>query len=190
MIEIDNKIVGLDVFEKAFVCDLNACKGACCVAGDSGAPLTHEELEILDTEIDAIKPFLRDEGLREIEKHGVGVIDNDGDLVTPLVNNQECAFVFFANDGKALCGIEAAWKAGATTFRKPVSCHLYPIRITSYPSFDAVNYDKWEICDPACQLGESLKVPVFRFAKDALIRKYDDAFYQKLEAAAALLERP
>lgn len=189
MIEIEGKIVSRDVFEKQFVCDLKKCKGACCVAGDSGAPLTREELEILDAEFESIRPFLRPEGTAAIEKHGVAVVDAEGDLTTTLVNGNECAFVVFDGNGTALCGIEQAHAAGATSFLKPVSCHLYPIRIKQYPDFDAVNYDKWEICNPACQLGDALKVPVYKFLKTSLIRKYGADWYAQLLAAAALLQK-
>lgn len=188
MIDIEGKIVGRDIFEKQFVCDLTKCKGACCVAGDSGAPLTLAEMEVLDTDFESIRPFLRPEGIAAIEKNGVAVIDQEGDLTTTLVNGNECAFVVFDEKGTALCGIENAHNAGATEFLKPISCHLYPIRITSYPDFDAVNYDKWEICDPACQLGTALQVPVYKFLKNSLIRKYGADWFAQLEAAAILLQ--
>lgn len=188
MIEIEGKIVSRDVFEKQFVCDLKKCKGACCVAGDSGAPLLREEMEILDADYDRIQPFLRPEGIAAIEKSGVAIIDKEGDLTTTLVNGNECAFVVFDDLGTALCGIEQAHAAGATTFLKPISCHLYPIRIKKYTDFEAVNYDKWEVCNPACHLGEALQVPVYKFLKNSLIRNYGADWYQQLEAAAALLE--
>jgi hypothetical protein len=187
MIDIEGKIVSREVFSRQFVCDLQKCKGACCVAGDSGAPLTREELEILDQDLEAIKPFLRPEGIAVLDREGVGVIDQEGDLTTPLVNRQECAFTVFTADGTARCGIEDAWRAGATGLQKPVSCHLYPIRITAYDDFDAVNYNEWNICDPACQLGSALQVPVYRFLKDSLIRKYGSDWYGQLEIAAEML---
>jgi hypothetical protein len=188
MIDIEGKIVSSEVFSRQFVCDLNACKGACCVAGDSGAPLRREELEQLDMDLDAIKPFLNQNGIAAIEKQGVGVIDQEGELTTPLVESQACAYAVFTSDGTARCGIEDAWKAGATPLQKPVSCHLYPIRITEYKSFDAVNYNEWKICDPACSLGDALKVPVYKFLKEALIRKYGFEWFAQLEIAASYLE--
>lgn len=187
MIEIEGKIVSRDVFDKQFVCDLNACKGACCVLGDSGAPLEEEEAGILEDIFDDIKPFLREEGIRAIEEQGKWEIDDDGDLVTPLVDGKECVYTIFEN-GIAGCGIEKAFRAGKTDFRKPVSCHLYPVRIRKYRDFEAVNYDRWDICQPACTCGEKLQVPVFRFLKDALTRKYGEEWYAMLDEAGRMLE--
>lgn len=185
MIAHGKTVISQDIFEAHFVCDLTKCKGACCVEGDSGAPLDKEEVLILEKEYEKIKPFLRAEGIKAIAEQGTSTIDeHDGELVTPLVNDKECAYVVFDNKGTTLCGIELAWKQGETSFRKPVSCHLYPIRIQSYSSFDAVNYDKWEICSPACTLGKELKVPVYKFAKDSLIRKYGEPWYNELEIIA------
>ena len=186
MIEIGDTIVSRDLLNKAFVCDLEACKGACCVQGDSGAPLEEDERAVLDKEYDAIKPYLLDEGRKAIDRQGSSVIDSDGDLGTPLVEEGACAYAIFEN-GKALCGIEKAWKAGSTAFRKPVSCHLYPVRVSSYSSFKAVNYHRWKICDPACQLGAQLEVPVYVFLKDALIRRFGLEWYHELEQVHAHL---
>ncbi|MFN3951988.1 MAG: DUF3109 family protein [Thermaurantimonas sp.] len=188
-VEIDRAIVAEDVMTRDFVCNLSRCKGACCVKGDAGAPLDPEETHILETQYRKIKPYLRKEGIEAIEAQGTWVKDpRDGEAVTPLVNNKECAYVVFEADGTAKCGIERAWSAGATSFQKPISCHLYPIRITTYKNFDAVNYHRWEICDPACELGTQLKVPVYSFLKNALIRKYGSEWYEKLVEAAKQLE--
>jgi hypothetical protein len=185
MIAHGKTVISQDLFEEQFVCDLKKCKGACCVEGDAGAPLDLQEVKILKEEYNHIKPFLRKEGIEAIEKQGTAIIDDyDGEFVTPLVNEKECAYVVFDDKGTTLCGIEIAWKEGKTSFRKPVSCHLYPIRIQSYPSFDAINYHKWEICSPACSLGKELKVPVYKFAKDSLIRKYGEDWYSELELIA------
>ena len=152
MIAIDNTLISEDLLEKHFVCDLSKCKGECCVEGDAGAPLESHEVEKLEEIFEDIKPFLRKEGIESIAGQGTSVQDpSDGEWVTPLVANKECAYVVFEN-GITKCGIEMAWKDGKTDFRKPVSCHLYPIRIDSYKSYDAVNYHKWEICSPACDL--------------------------------------
>lgn len=180
MIQHGKTLIGEEVLEKSFVCDLNACQGACCVEGDAGAPLLNEELNELDEAWKVVKPYLSEEGVRAIEEQGKYIEDWDGEYVTPLIKGKECAYTVFEN-GMALCGIEKAFNDGKTNFRKPISCHLYPIRIKSYESFDAVNYDKWSICSAACVLGEQLKVPVFRFAKDALIRKYGQTWYDELE---------
>ncbi len=185
MISIGDTLISEDILEKQFVCDLSACKGACCVEGDAGAPLEAEEVKILADEYEKVKSFLRPEGIKAIEEQGTHVIDElDGEPVTPLVNDAECAYVVFDENGTTLCGIEKAWKEGKTHFRKPVSCHLYPIRVQKYSSFEAVNYHKWKICAAACTLGESLKVPVYKFTKDALIRKYGSEWYSDLEKAA------
>lgn len=187
MIEIDNKILSKDIFDKKFVCDLNACKGACCVEGDSGAPLEEEEIHILEDIYDAVKPYLRKEGIKAIKEQGNWIIDNDGDYVTPLRDGKECAYTIFEN-GMAQCGIEKAWKEGKINYRKPISCHLYPIRIKKYKKFEAVNYDVWDLCKPACACGEALQVPVYKFLKEALIRKYGGEFYAEVEEAAKLME--
>ncbi len=185
MIAIGDALISEDILEKAFVCDLTKCKGACCVEGDAGAPLEEQEVEILKDIYADVKPFLRPEGVQAIEQLGTAVRDpEDGEWVTPLVNNAECAYVIFDDKGVTKCGIEKAWEQGAVAWRKPVSCHLYPIRIDTYPSYDAVNYHKWEICSPACTLGAELKVPVYKFTKDALIRKYGPVWYNELEDVA------
>jgi hypothetical protein len=190
MIEIGRTLISDDVVEKKFVCDLNACKGACCVHGDSGAPLEDEETAMLEEVFEQVKPYLPAKGVKAIEKQGFWVIDSDGDKVTPLVSEgAECAYTVFEN-GFALCGIEKAWKDGKVAFRKPISCHLYPVRITKYKKFDAVNYEVWDICKPACACGEKLQVPVYRFLKDALTRKYGSDWYSQLEKAAEFLETP
>lgn len=184
VIEIEDKVLSRDIFEKKFVCDLAACKGACCVEGSSGAPLDEEEVHILEKIYDDVKPFLTAKGIKAIEKQGQWVIDADGDHVTPLVSKEkECAYTIFEN-GMALCGIEKAFKAGATDFRKPISCHLYPIRTRKYAKFEALNYDVWHLCEPACACGEKLQVPVYKFLKEALVRKYGEEFYKMVEAAA------
>ena len=188
MIQVEDKIISLDVFEKHFVCDLNACKGACCVEGDSGAPLLKEEEKILDEIYEKVKPYMRKDGITEIEKQGVAVYDEDGDLTTPLVNNHECAFVTFEN-GITKCSIEKAYLDGKTDFKKPISCHLFPIRIKEYRDFDAVNYEEIKICKPACECGSKLEVPVYAFLKEPLIRKYGGAWYKELLEAARILKR-
>ncbi len=180
MIVIDNTIVSDDIKEACFVCDLSKCKGACCVEGDAGAPLDEEEISLLEDSIDYIYPFMRPDCVREIERNGVFDYDEYGHYVTPLVNDKECAFVVFNEDGIALCAIENAWKEGKTTFRKPISCHLYPIRLSKYKDFEAVNYHQWHICTPAVEYGKKLKLPVYEFLKEALIRKYGERYYEQL----------
>ena len=179
MIQVDDKIISLDVFEKHFVCDLNACKGACCVEGDSGAPLLKGEEKILDDIYEKVKPYMRAEGITEIENQGVAVYDTDGDLTTPLVNNRECVFVI-DEKGISKCSIEKAYYAGEVDFKKPISCHLFPIRIKEYRDFDALNYEEIKICEPACKCGSELEVPAYAFLKEPLIRKYGEDWYKEL----------
>lgn len=181
LVEIDNKIVSTQIFDRKFVCDLNACKGACCVEGDAGAPLTFEEVSILEDELDVIKPYMRAEGIQAVDKGGVFYMDQDNEPVTTLVNGKECAFVYFDEQGITKCAIEKANKEGKLDFKKPISCHLYPIRTKKFKEFEALNYDQWAICSPACACGEKLDVPVFRFLKEPLIRKYGEAFFTELE---------
>lgn len=187
MIQIDDKIVSFDVFEKQFVCDLSACKGACCVEGDAGAPLNDKELSILPHIYNEVKPYMRQEGIDEIEKQGFYVVDGEGDNTTPLVENKECAFVVFDEKNTAKCSIEQAYHAGKVDFKKPISCHLFPIRIQHYRDFDAINYEAIKICAPACDCGKQLQVPVFKFLREPLIRLYGENWYEQLCQAANLL---
>lgn len=188
MIQIEDKIISQEIFDQQFVCDLNACKGACCVEGDSGAPLLKNEAKELEKSYSIIRKYLSADGKEAIKKQGFSVIDSDNDLTTPLVNNRECAYVF--NDsGVTKCAIEKAYLEDEISFKKPISCHLYPIRITEYKEFDAVNYESNKICSPACKLGELLKVSVFRFLKEPLIRKYGKSFYKELEVVETSLQK-
>lgn len=188
MIIVENTIISDDVVEQKFVCNLRACKGACCVSGDSGAPLDYEETKILEEIFEKVKPYLTEKGLQAIEQFGKYMIDSEGEFVTPLVEgNKECAYTIFEN-GIALCGIEKAYRDGIIDFYKPISCHLYPIRIKKYKDYDAVNYDQWDICAPACSNGKKSDIRVFEFVKDALIRKYGKAWYQQLEGAVRFKE--
>ena len=187
MIQVDNKIISLDVFEKHFICDLNACKGACCVDGDAGAPLLEKEVTILEDIYEQVKPFMVQKGIDAVDKVGVAVLDDEGEVTTPLVNNRECAFVTFEN-GINLCSIEKAYLDGKTDFKKPISCHLFPIRIKEYRDFDAVNYEEIKICEPACECGSKLEMPVYAFLKEPLIRKYRADWYNELLEAAKLLK--
>jgi hypothetical protein len=183
MLQIENTILSLDILEKKFLCDLDKCKGACCVLGDSGAPLKDDEAQLLQVIFPSLKPYLRNEGIEAIEKQGAYVIDSDGDMVTPLVNNKECAYAIFEK-GIAKCGIEKAFLDSRIDFQKPVSCHLYPIRVTKYSSFEALNYHQWEICQPARKLGVKKELPVYVFLKQPLVREYGEDWYKQLELAA------
>jgi hypothetical protein len=180
LLEIKDKVVSTQIFEHKFICDLQACKGACCIAGDSGAPLTLDEISILENDIEAIKPYMRQEGIDVIKSNGVFYVDQENDTVTSLVNEKECAFVYFDDQGITKCSIERAHKEGKTTFKKPISCHLYPIRVKQFENFTALNYSSWDICAPACACGEQLNVPVFRFLKEPLIRAFGPLFFDEL----------
>lgn len=186
MIHIDDKVVSSEIIEKKFCCDVVRCKGLCCVHGSSGAPLSVGEVEVLKEIFPVVKPYLSLSGLKAIERQGTSVTDGDGDLVTPLVNGKECAYVAFGN-GIATCAIEKAWLNKKVDFQKPASCHLYPIRVKVYKTFTALNYDVWDVCAPARQLGESKSMPVYRFLKDAIVRIYGESFYEQLEEAEILL---
>ncbi len=186
MILIDDILISDEVITKQFVCDLQACKGACCVEGDGGAPVEPDEVEQMERALEAVWPYMTEEGRRAVKKMGVAVPEEDEytGLVTPLINGGACAFVAYKEDGTATCSFELAYHDGKTDFRKPVSCHLYPVRVKNYNTITAVNYDEWDICKAACVLGESLKVPLYIFVKDALIRKFGEEFYEVLTLAA------
>jgi hypothetical protein len=184
MFQLGKTIVSEDIIEKDFVCNLNACKGACCIEGEAGAPITEEEVKILKDIYPKVKPFLRPEGIVAIEKQGTHIKTELDELETPLVEGKECAYVTFTDKGIASCGIEDAFNAGAIDFRKPISCHLYPVRVQEYSEFAAVNYHRWPICDDACTLGKELQVPVYKFVKTALIRKFGENWYAELEKVA------
>ncbi len=185
MIQIDDKLISEEIFSEEFVCNLSKCKGACCVEGDVGAPLEPAEKQILEDIFDRVKPYLRPEGVKAIEEQGTWVTDpNDGDPVTPMVDGRECAYVIFDEKGITKCGIEKAYEDGAVDWQKPISCHLYPIRVDEYRTFSALNYHRWEICSDACTLGRELQVPIYKFVKTPLIRKYGEAFYETLCDAA------
>jgi hypothetical protein len=187
MLEIDDKLISLDILEKTFTCDLSACKGNCCVHGDSGAPLEKEEIEAIKDNYDIIKTYMTNKGIDEINKQGFSVVDNDGDTVTPLINNLACAYIYYDGD-LALCAIEKAFLDKKIKFHKPISCHLYPIRLTKYKNFTAVNYDKWDICKPAIKKGKSNKTPLYKFLEGPLKRKFGEDFYEQLAYAAENLD--
>lgn len=180
MILIGNTAISDDIADKYFVCNLNACKGACCVEGDAGAPLLQEELPILDEIYEAVKPYLSMESIQTIEEKGLYEVDEDGEFCTTTVGVKECVFAIYNEQNILKCGIEKAYKDGKITFQKPISCHLYPIRITKTEQYELLNYSRWDICNPACKLGNELKVPIYRFLKEPLIRKYGEDWYEKL----------
>lgn len=191
MVIIQDKLVSDDVFEKQFICNLKACKGACCWQGDSGAPLEEEELAILDKIYEQVKPFLTKPAQKVIEEKGKYVYYNDAEEYgTTLLESGACVFMTFEK-GSAKCGLEAAYNAGVTDFKKPISCHLYPIRVNKNPhmDFEALNYSEWDICSAACELGKKEQMPVYKFLKEPLIRKYGADFYEEMESAGEYLAK-
>ena len=188
MIEIGRTIISRDVFEEHFVCDLLKCKGACCVEGDSGAPLTSDEAASIERDYGHFKDNLPLIHQKEIGRQGFSIIDSDGDIVTPLIDNRQCAYSFTDEKGILKCSIEKAFLEGKTTFRKPLSCHLFPIRIKEYKHIDAVNYQELKICKPGKACGVANKTPLYKFLKEPLIRKYGENWYKEVEVAARYLK--
>jgi Protein of unknown function (DUF3109). len=187
MIQIDDKIIGTAIFEELFICDLHHCLGACCVQGISGAPLELDEALVLEDDLEKILPFLKPEGIKTIREQGVAVNDFEGELTTPLIEGKECAFCI-EEKGISQCGIERAFDQGKTLLRKPVSCHLYPIRVKTIGEYTALNYDHWDICNFARVLGRKEGVPVYQFLKEPIIRRFGEDFYVQLEEAARLIK--
>ncbi|MCB0790758.1 MAG: DUF3109 family protein [Flavobacteriales bacterium] len=192
MIQHRGTLLSEDLFEKRFVCDLDACQGACCEQGDSGAPLEPEEAKLIRKHYAKLKPYMTERGKEAVAQQGTSVVDMDEELVTPLVQEYaECAFAKKDERGIWQCGIERAYRDGKIPFNKPISCHLYPIRVKQLKHHEALNYDQWPICKPACSCGAKLDVPVFRFLKDALVRKYGQDWYDELgELYEAWKKRP
>ena len=191
MVIVQDILVSEEIFKERFVCDLNACKGACCWEGDFGAPLEEAELEILAQIREPIRKYLTERGNEELDKQGNYVLDpDDSSPATTLVDDGPCAYMTYSEQGIAQCGIEQAWKDGIIEFQKPISCHLYPIRIIGNPAvnFEGINYDRWDICSAACTNGARLKVPVYQFLKEPLIRKYGEEFFERLEGLAEAVD--
>ena len=184
MIKIGNTLISDDVLTEFFVCHLEKCKGACCVEGDLGAPLEDDELDMLEENYMQIEPYLMEKGKVAIMEQGLYVKDFEGDYSTTTIDGRECAYSFYDNKGILKCGIEQAYNEGKTNFQKPISCHLYPVRVSKNITNIAVNYDSWHICNDACILGRELSVPVYQFLKLPLIRRFGEDWYKQLEAYA------
>ena len=182
MVEIEDKIISDELFEKKFVCDLQKCKGGCCVEGDSGAPLKSKEIKEIAKNLSIIKSEMSTKGLNAIKNNDFHYVDSDGDKVTKLVDGEECVFVVFDKNNIAKCSIESAFRKNKINFNKPISCHLYPVRVKKYDSFTAINVDSWHVCKPACECGSELNVPVFKFLKDAIVRYWDLDFFYHLDS--------
>ena len=187
---LDEKyLLSEDLFAKNFVCNLKACKGACCWEGEYGAPLEESEIPILKEIYPLIKSYLTPAGIEVLESEGTHVQDEDDELSTPLIGEEgPCAYINYKEDGTAYCGIEKAYLDGVINFQKPISCHLYPIRLLELPEYTALNYEQWNICSDACSLGDELKVPVYQFLKEPIIRKFGVDFYEKVEELSNFLQ--
>lgn len=185
MIAIDNVLISDDVIEAKFVCDLHKCKGGCCEDGDAGAPLEKEEKKILDENFDVIKGYLSKDGLREIERQGKYLYDREFGWVTPTVDGKICAYGYHDTHGIIKCAIEQAYNDGKLSWKKPISCHLYPIKISKRKEYTNINYEPRDVlCKPACALGKKLKLPVYQFLKEAIVRKFGSVFYTTLHQIA------
>lgn len=180
MFQIGDAILGRDVIEKEFICDLSACKGCCCVEGEAGAPLENDEVDILKKILPAVWDDLSPRAQEEINRTGVAYKDHDGDMVTSIINGEDCVFTYYDEHNICKCAIEKAYREGKIDFYKPISCHLYPIRIQQYTEFAAVNYHRWSICEKALALGKREGVRVYQFLKEPLIRKFGKEWYDEL----------
>ncbi|MCI9608086.1 MAG: DUF3109 family protein [Muribaculaceae bacterium] len=183
MLQIGNTLVSLDLAERFFCCDLDKCLGQCCIEGDAGAPITDEEFKKLESIAPAIKDTLLPAAVEVIETEGVGYTDEEGDLVTSLVDGRNCVFTCYAPGGKCLCAIDKAYRQGKCDFRKPISCYLYPLRLTEYPTFTAVNYHRWKICRSAEINGREKGIRLYQFMKEPLIERFGKEWYDELAMA-------
>lgn len=188
LVEIEGRIATTELFTECFACDLAACKGICCVEGNAGAPLEEDELIILEREYDNFSRFMTPKGRDAIKTDGFWVLDEDGDYTTPLVNDAECAYSITEN-GITFCAIEKAHRAGKTDFKKPVSCHLYPIRVTRFSDgSEGLNYHKWDVCSSAHKCGKAAGIPLYKSLKEPIIRRFGTDFYEAMEAAALFIK--
>lgn len=198
MVQVGDVIVSFDVLTEKFCCDLSVCHGECCVEGDAGAPVLLDEVSLLETAVPVVKDDLSPEALAEIDRQGVVYSDPSGELVTSIVNGKDCVFCMKGDlqlaEGAAptpctLCAIEKAWREGRSSFMKPVSCHLYPIRVGHYGSYYTLNYHKWDICQCAVKKGKEENIAVYQFLREPLIRKFGQEWYDELCFVADELKR-
>lgn len=189
MLQIQDTIVSFDVLERRFLCDLAKCKGECCIEGDSGAPLEDEEIPILERLVDVVWDQLSEESKKVIKEQGVWYTDEMGDKVTSIVNGKECVFTTIDKDGMCKCALEVAYREGRSDFYKPISCHLYPVRLDKVGDCVAVNYHKWDICKCARKLGSINDLPVYKFLKEPLIRRFGQEWYDELELCVGELKK-
>lgn len=189
MLQIKDTLVSLDLLEVHFCCQLAHCKGACCIEGDSGAPLESDEVAAIEAALPAVWDELSEPAKEVIRNQGVSYEDVEGERVTSIVQGKDCVFTVYDEKGICYCALEKAWREGRQPFQKPISCHLYPVRIKQYKDFVAVNYQHWHICSSALDYGKSLGLPLYRFLKEPLIRKFGNEWYEELTQAAALYEQ-
>ncbi|MCQ2189249.1 MAG: DUF3109 family protein [Paludibacteraceae bacterium] len=189
MLQIQDTIVSFDVLERRFLCDLAKCKGICCIEGDSGAPLEDEEIPILERLVDVVWDQLSEESKAVIKEQGVWYTDEMGDKVTSIVNGKECVFTTIDKDGMCKCALEVAYREGRSDFYKPISCHLYPVRLDKVGDNIAVNYHKWDVCKCARKLGSINDLPVYKFLKEPLIRRFGQEWYDELELCVGELKK-
>ena len=184
MIEIGDTIISLDIIERYFCCDLARCKGECCIEGEAGAPLDKDEFKLLRKILPAVWNDLSPAAQAVINKQGVGYIDRENDIVTSIVNGKDCVFTFYDTDGICKCAIEKAYKEGRIDFMKPVSCHLYPIRVKQYRDYKAVNFHRWKVCRAAEIAGTQKRLPLYKFLREPLVRKFGEEWYNALDTCA------
>ncbi|NBV07920.1 MAG: DUF3109 family protein [Flavobacteriia bacterium] len=189
LIELGDTIISSEIFTKKFVCDLNRCKGACCVLGDAGAPLTTAEAKKIQQNLAEIEPYMSEEGKMIVREKGVSYLDYENEPVTTLVNGKECAFVHFDSNQTALCAIESAYRDGKIDNLKPISCSLYPIRVRKYEQFTAVQFHEWDICSAAVECGIKCETPVYQFLKAPLIRAFGEEYFRALENIAPEIDK-
>ena len=183
MLQIDDTIISLDLLDEHFICDLAVCKGICCIEGDAGAPLEKDEVKIIEELLPVIWDDLSEKSKDIIRQQGVSYIDWDGEAVTSIVDGKECVFTYVDEKGMCKCAIEKAYREGKTDFYKPISCHLYPVRLQKYDDFLAVNYHRWSVCKCAKILGKKEKMPVYKFLQEPLVRKFGALWFEQLEIA-------
>lgn len=188
MIEIQQTLLSDELFEEHFICDLCKCKGQCCVDGESGAPLTQEECEQINEILPVIWKELSPKAQALINRQGIAYRDDDGELVTSIIHGEECVFTWFDAEGVCRCAIDTAYREGRINVQKPLSCHLYPIRLTEYTDFTAVNYHRWSVCRSAVRLGRKEGVPLYLFLREPLIRCFGEEWYREVCDVAALLK--
>lgn len=181
MFQIQNTLVSLDLAEEFFCCDLDVCKGECCIEGDAGAPVTHAECREIRRALPAIEKDMLPRALEEVKKNGVAYVDEEGDLVTTILDGRNCAFTCYGPGGVCLCALEGAYRRGETSWRKPASCALYPVRLTEYESFTAVNYHRWNICRSARAKGRREGIRLYQFLEGPLTERFGADWYAELK---------